>query len=124
MVASNKLEELLSESSHVPDHNMLCITVELSSIINEGLISGRTLGSKSVRREHILHLYWKKYMESVTALRILPSLMKQLESQMTEQKDIDENYHAVIKLILDEVKKSISNSTRKCKHTKRKEYWT
>ena len=47
-----KWGEMLNNKCHLPDHNMVVVTIELSSVIREQLLS-KNLGGKDVQRQRI-----------------------------------------------------------------------
>ena len=53
MVSDLGLTHMLSTSSYIPDHNKLCITLELSEAIGENVLTDQNLGSKPFNRQKV-----------------------------------------------------------------------
>ena len=63
------------------------------------------------------------YMESETAVKMLPMLLRDIETMDENQKGVDDCYDKITKLILSETDKSSVSGKGMCKNTKIKEYW-
>ena len=71
---------LVSDTSRIPDHSLLQLNVEMSTAVRERLC-GNTLGSKSISRKRLIRKPGMSYMDNSTALRLLPSLLEELEGK-------------------------------------------
>ena len=117
------LTGLLSEVCHKPDHNLIRMEIEVAVIVSEVLLRDRNLGSESVRRAKIIRKTGNKYINGITATRMLPILLQGLEREKINQSEIDELYDKICKLLVSEAAKSLDSNSRKRKNTKRREYW-
>ena len=106
----------------MPDHNLLSIDLSVSVLVRESL-NDKNLGSKSYQRERTIRAKGTTYMNSDTALKVLPCLIQDLEKCGETQSRINESYDSLIKFIIGEAKSSMENVTKKRSTTKYKEYW-
>ena len=122
LIRDNKLTNLLNERSHVPDHSLLSMWVELSTCVKESLV-GNTLGSKSVSRRKTYRKTGDNYMNSSTTLRVLPELLERMQKIEANQAEVNHVYGSLIELIEYEAENSLRTKNRKRKETKFKDYW-
>ena len=113
----------LNENCHLPDHSMLCMTIELSSVLTDILLEGgNTLGCFNYRSERkVLRKVGDSHMSSDLARRML---IKEFDRVETSQTAINEKYDSLVDFILEEAEKSRGMKSKHRKsNTKFKEYW-
>ena len=89
-----------------PNHSLITINVELSAGLVEG-VCGNTLGSREVNRTRVIRKVGENYMESETALRLLPTMLEQLKDSIQVQSDMDNCYDDFVKFLSDEAERSV-----------------
>ena len=122
IIAVEGIEQLISDVSHAPDHDLLMMEVELSTTVKENL-QDRNLGAKNFQG---LRKTYRKvgqdYMSSEMAKRVLPQLLSKMENMVANQMEINEMYK-LITLMLSEAELSANKLGKKRKSTKFKSYW-
>ena len=120
------LHSTIREGNRPPDHGLLSMTIELSSILTDEIRQGgNTLGSKNYRqRGQIWRTVDKQYMASDTAKRMLPILIENLLDMQAEQSSLNETYDELVNFVLEEAERSRGPKSRNRRAgTKFKEYW-
>ena len=114
-------EHYVNDRSHIPDHSLLMLEVEFSTAVIENLV-GKTLGYKSIIRQKVQRNVGANYMNTVSAHRIMNTLISDLSSTEHTQVTINDNYSRLTTLLLSEAGESTKSNKRR-EHTKFKEYW-
>ena len=83
---------MLTDSSHLPDHNLLTVDIELAAVVHERLYENRDRNLGSNNNQKIFRKVGEQYMKSNTAIRVLPELMKHIDNIESNQKELDERY--------------------------------
>ena len=125
LINENDWKHLVSDVSQVPDHNLLSLQIELSSVVRENL-DDQNLGSpwKIDIKNRVYRKKGEGYMTSELAIKILPLLLQQLERwDDKSQEEIDVVYDEVTNFMMLEAKRSLSSKQKKRCDTEYKEYW-
>ena len=120
IVEEEKLHNLISPNSKLPDHNLLIAEFALT---NWHCYEDKNIGSKEVKRARIQRKVGETYMKSDTAVRLLPLLLYEIYEIQYNQTDINCMYDDIVKLILTEAENSMCNTGKKRRGTKRKDFW-
>ena len=113
----------ISDTCRIPDHNLMSVVLETSSIVREGLTS-RNLGAKnSNKSSKVIRNPGLSYM------KLLPMLLSEFEEAIGEdtsdaQAVVDSKYQDLISLIHKEAASSVTTRSTKRTRTVQKDYWT
>ena len=114
------IQMLVTDKSWMPDHSLITMNVELSTVINEEL-NDTTLGSKEVKRQQIIRKINDEYMSSELALKLIPELVKDTEEISDVQQGLNDCYEKLVGFIMDEAESSARRKKRPSRKTKA--YW-
>ena len=114
LISELGLQQYICDGNKPPDHSLLSMTVELSSMLNNLLLQGgNTLGCKTYRQKpKYFRKVGEQYMSSEVAVHMLPILMSELEECTAEQTDINDSYENWASFILEEVACSMGSKNR------------
>ena len=122
MIDARGLQSLLSDQCHLPNHSMLTLTIEMSGTVSENLY-GNTLGSKELWKIKIIRKPEDSYMDSETALRMIPTMLCNLKDQLILEEDLNSCYDKLVNFIIEEAERSVPTNRRRRTNTKFKDYW-
>ena len=112
----------MSDKSHIPDHNLLVMQLEMSLTVQEHLVD-RNLGSVNVQRQKVHRKTGNSYMSTDVAMRLLGEMLDEMEELEHNQLEVDRCYNSMVEFILEEAEHSASELTKKRRNTKFREYW-
>ena len=122
LINQNNWMHLIQEHHSIPDHNLLSMTVEMSSTIQEGM-QHVNIGYKSYQKKKVYRKVGDDYMNSETAVRLIPDRLEEIGNLTSCQQEIDDMYLHLTELILSEAELSLANKSTKRQETKYKPYW-
>ena len=122
LIAKKGWEHLLSNHSHVSDHNLITMAVETLLCVNNNF-NDKSLGGKNNLRAKVRRKVGVNYMTNDVTLRLLDDLLADMDSITNCQLEVDRCYSNAINFVLKEVNESCKDMGMKRKKTKFKEYW-
>ena len=122
IIDEHNLQQLVGTNSIIPDHAMVCVLAELSMTEVERL-SDKTLGSINYSQSRIVRRPGDNYMTSEVALKLLPTMLEQIDNTAHCQDEINKCYDNIVNLLLDESERSIASRKKKRRSTQWKAYW-
>ena len=122
MIHTLNCQGLLGEKCSVPDHSLISLLIETSTVVKEQL-HGNTLGSRCLNWRRVNRKIGAQYMNSDTAMRLLPMLIENLENQSGNQDSLNGCYNMLTEFLLQEAD-SVPKKAGLRPKTKFKQYWT
>ena len=105
VVDNSGSKKLISDWSRMPDHSLLCMEIELVTVLTES-VQGNTLGSKSAHRSQVKRKVGDNYINSDLAARLIPELIEDWERLNQTQAEMDDRYSKFMSFVLEEAVES------------------